>query len=210
MTSGTPIRNRSAIRLPSVARRAKGGNPQSAIVSLALCTLASACASSGATPRPFPVPGGAAVPGVEAPPIEAPRAGAPGTALDGISVAHTALALRGIRYRPGGTGPDVGFDCSGLVQYVYAQYGVSLPRLARDQFGAGEPVPSDRIAPGDLVFFETEGDTVSHVGIAVGGDQFVHAPNSRSAVRISSLDTPYWRDRFRGVRRVMDATETVD
>lgn len=190
-------------------------NP-SAIVVLALCTLAGACASTGAKPRPFPVPGGAESTGVEAPPIPAPDAVAPPGAVspsgaaDGIAVAHTALGLRGVRYRPGGTGPEVGFDCSGLVQYVYAQYGVYLPRLARDQYRAGQSVPAERLAPGDLVFFETERNQISHVGIFIGGERFVHAPNSRSAVRISSLDSPYWRDRFRGVRRVIDATETVD
>ncbi|HEX7086367.1 MAG TPA: C40 family peptidase [Vicinamibacterales bacterium] len=198
MTSRAPVRNQSAIR-----------DPKSAIVALALCTLATACASTGAKPRPFPVPGGADD-RVEAPPIPAPGPTSPSGAADGIAVAHTALGLRGIRYRPGGTGPDVGFDCSGFVQYVYAQYGVYLPRLARDQFRVGQSVPAERLEPGDLVFFQTEGREISHVGIFIGGERFVHAPNSRSAVRVSSLDSPYWRDRFRGVRRVIDATETVD
>ena len=123
---------------------------------------------------------------------------------DGYAIARTALALRGIPYRLGGTDPH-GFDCSGLVQYVFALNGLGLPRVVRDQYRYGEPVKLDALEPGDLVFFETQGDEVSHVGIAIGGDQFVHAPNSRGQVRISRLTSGYWGDRAIGARRLVMA-----
>src|SRR5665213_399889 len=89
--------------------------------------LAGACASSGAVPKPFPLPGGASV--AAAPP--APHADSGGT-VDGDAVRSTALSLRGTPYRNGGTTPASGFDCSGFTQYVFAQYGFALPREVRD------------------------------------------------------------------------------
>ena len=125
---------------------------------------------------------------------------------DGYAIARTALALRGIPYRLGGADPQ-GFDCSGLVQYVFALNGLGLPRVVRDQYRYGATVKLDQLEPGDLVFFETQGGEVSHVGIAIGGDQFVHAPNSRGQVRISRLTSGYWADRAVGARRLV-ATPT--
>jgi cell wall-associated NlpC family hydrolase len=121
---------------------------------------------------------------------------------DGYSIAHTALSFRGVPYRLGGADPSSGFDCSGLVHYVFALHGLSLPRVVRDQYRVGRPVDLDRLEPGDLIFFETEGDDVSHVGIAIGGDQFVHAPNSRGHVRTSRVTEGYWGERVVGARRV--------
>jgi cell wall-associated NlpC family hydrolase len=154
-----------------------------------LAALATGCASSGAVPRPFPTPG-------EAPASSSPSAGP----IDGYGIAGTALALQGIPYRSGGTDPS-GFDCSGLVQYVLQQHQIAWPRVVRDQFDAGRRIREEDIRPGDLVFFVTEGRDVTHVGIAIGGDQFVHAPNARGVVRVESLSAPYWRDRFVGARR---------
>lgn len=117
-------------------------------------------------------------------------------------VVAEAQALMGAAYRPGGAGPD-GFDCSGLVQYLYARYGVQLPRTSARQFTAGEGVSTRRILPGDLVFFRINGRSVSHVGLWLGDGRFLHAPSVGRHVRVDDLDTPYWSRRFAGVRRVI-------
>jgi cell wall-associated NlpC family hydrolase len=116
----------------------------------------------------------------------------------------TALALRGIAYRNGGSEPSRGFDCSGLVQWVFAQHGTALPRETREQYATGGNVGENEIQPGDLVFFETVGAGPSHVGIALGGGEFVHAPSSRGVVRVESYSTSeYWSERWLGARRVL-------
>lgn len=189
--------------------------------------VTSACASSGVvyTPRPFPMPGvggGVAIPApapadptaappTAAPPVvavvPAPKAGPaiPGVPArgtpDGYALSSAALSLRGAPYRFGGTDPN-GFDCSGLVSYVFGQHGLKMPREARDQFKVGKTVPRDRLEPGDLVFFTTVAPGASHVGIAIGGDQFVHAPSERGVVRVDQLSTQYWASRFIGAKRV--------
>lgn len=119
---------------------------------------------------------------------------------DGYAVSGTALALRGAPYRNGGTTPD-GFDCSGFVQYVFSQHGRAVPRETREQFRLGRSVKRSDLEPGDLVFFSTTAPGASHVGIAIGGDQFVHAPSSRGVVRVEHLSAEYWNDRFIGARR---------
>ena len=184
-----------------------------------LTFVATACASTGATPRPFPLPGGStasdprtapaapngpAAPGTTAPAPNAPnaRAAPSAAAFDGYSVSSTALSFRGAPYRNGGTDPDQGFDCSGFVQYVYGQYGVKMPRDVRQQFGVGNDVQPDALEPGDLVFFSTVAPGASHVGIAVGGDQFVHAPSTTGVVRVENLSATYWASRFVGAKRV--------
>jgi cell wall-associated NlpC family hydrolase len=121
--------------------------------------------------------------------------------LDSYALVGTALSLRGSPYRNGGTGPE-GFDCSGFTQYVFAQYGVSLPREARDQFRLGEVIRPQDLAPGDLVFFTTTAPGATHVAIAIGGDEFVHAPNSSGVVRVERLSSGYWAPRYVGARRV--------
>jgi cell wall-associated NlpC family hydrolase len=113
----------------------------------------------------------------------------------------TALALRGAPYRNGGSDPH-GFDCSGFTQYVFAQTGTALPREVREQFLVGIPVPLGQQQPGDLIFFTTTTPGASHVGIAVGGEQFVHAPSSRGVVRVESMSLPYWSRRLVGIRRI--------
>ena len=104
-------------------------------------------------------------------------------------------------YRNGGSDPS-GFDCSGFVQWVFAQNGFRLPREVRDQYQLGSAVDRDAVQPGDLVFFETVSRGASHVGIALGGNEFVHAPSSRGVVRVESFTIDYWRQRFVGARRV--------
>jgi cell wall-associated NlpC family hydrolase len=85
---------------------------------------------------------------------------------------------------------------------VFAQHGVSVPRTVSEQYQAGLPIPSDQLQPGDLVFFSTVTHGASHVGIAIGGDEFVHAPSGRGEVRVERLSTTYWAARFIGARRV--------
>jgi murein DD-endopeptidase len=164
---------------------------------------AAACASTGAVPRPFPTPdrpsAGRAAPPVPAPP-PAPGDALPAGPLEGHAIADTALSLRGVPYRLGGANP-AGFDCSGLVQYVLGRHGVSVPRVVTEQFRIGQEVRGD-LQPGDLVFFGVGSRRASHVGIAIGGDEFVHAPATGQSVRVDSLTASYWRDRYAGSRRV--------
>ena len=126
----------------------------------------------------------------------------PGTHEPPAAIAARARTLTGTAYRNGGTSP-AGFDCSGLVQYLYTYAGVSLPRTAEAQYGVGDEVDADALVPGDLVFFRIDGHRVSHVGIATGEGAFVHAPNERSRVRFDRLDSRYWAQRFAGGRRIV-------
>ena len=158
---------------------------------------AAGCATSGAVPRPFP---GAGDPPTAPRGAEPPAAPSPAY-FDREAVVRTALGFRGVPYRDGGSDPS-GFDCSGFVQYVFAQHGLGLPREVREQFRLGEDVDLRRIEPGDLVFFATVTPSASHVGVAIGGDEFVHAPSSRGRVRVERLSGGYWAARLVGVRRV--------
>jgi cell wall-associated NlpC family hydrolase len=197
-----------------------------AVIVIVASTFA-ACASSGVvyTPKPFPTPGGRG--GTVAIPAPADPAGpvaanppadpastvpppsnkpvplaAPGHGnADGYALSGTALSLRGAPYRNGGISPD-GFDCSGFVRYVYQQHGVAMPREVRDQFKVGKQIDRDRLEAGDLVFFSTVAPGASHVGIMIGGDQFVHAPSEKGVVRVESLSQQYWGSRFIGAKRV--------
>ena len=112
-----------------------------------------------------------------------------------------ALSYRGVPYRNGGSDPT-GFDCSGFVQWVFAQNGLHLPREVRDQYQLGSPIDRDAVQPGDLVFFETVSRGASHVGIALGGNEFVHAPSSTGEVRVERLASSYWGPRFVGAKRI--------
>lgn len=132
--------------------------------------------------------------------IAARRGDAP---FDRRSLAALALEYRGIPYRNGGADPT-GFDCSGFTQYVFAQFGVELPREVHDQFSVGTRIRSPQLSIGDLVFFETVGRGASHVAIFLGGGEFVHAPSSNGVVRVERLDSRYWSARFVGARRVAD------
>ena len=115
-----------------------------------------------------------------------------------------AIGLVGTPYKWGGNTPDSGFDCSGLVNFVFREMGhIKLPRTARDI--AALPVPKVRdnhLAPADLLFFGTA-QSVSHVGIYVGQGRFVHAPNSGGTVRLDDLNGFYWREHYLGARRVL-------
>ena len=122
---------------------------------------------------------------------------------EAAAIIETALALRGTPYRNGGSEPARGFDCSGLVQWVFAQHGTALPRETREQYAAGASIDEDDVRPGDLVFFETVSAGPSHVGIALGDGNFVHAPSSRGVVRVESYRrSTYWAERWLGARRI--------
>jgi cell wall-associated NlpC family hydrolase len=169
---------------------------------IVMAALSGACASTGATPRPFPTPKPAS--GAPAP-SPTPRPSAPGAksgSAIGYSITAMALDLRGRPYRNGGTDPS-GFDCSGFVQYVFAQHGVRMPRKVSEQFQEGKTVDASRLEPGDLVFFTTVAPGASHVGIALGGDEFVHAPSTTGEVRVERMSASYWSTRFVGARRVL-------
>ena len=126
----------------------------------------------------------------------------PGVHEPPAALAARARTLTGAAYRNGGSTP-AGFDCSGFVQYLYTYAGVALPRTAEAQFDVGEHIGERSISAGDLVFFRIDGQHVSHVGIALGDGAFVHAPNSRSTVRLDRLDSRYWSERFAGARRIV-------
>jgi len=113
----------------------------------------------------------------------------------------TALKFLGVPYRNGGSDPS-GFDCSGLVQYVFNSLGISLPREVRDQYDVGEDVKLEDVRAGDLLFFQTVSRGASHVGLAIGPGRFVHAPSSRGVVRVERYTGQYWASRFIGARRV--------
>ncbi len=121
----------------------------------------------------------------------------------GERIARAALAYRGGRYAFGGRGPRA-FDCSGLTQAICLQLGVVLQRTAAEQFTHGVPVPFERLAPGDLVFFRnTYKQGISHVGIYVGDGRFVHAANRKEGIIVSSLYEPYYAHRLAGARRMV-------
>lgn len=123
----------------------------------------------------------------------------------GDSVAMSEMAARLVRlsreqlgtpYQYGGSSPDEGFDCSGLVFYVHNRSGLYIPRSTDDQLSASTNVPLNAIRPGDLLFFRIDDDKPSHIGIYTGHGQFVHAPSSGKSVRQSRLSNPYWQKRL--------------
>lgn len=118
-------------------------------------------------------------------------------------LALRALSFIGVRYKWGGTSPDTGFDCSGLIRYVYAQItGQSLQGNAQEISRVGLSVNKSELQPGDLVFFNTLRRPFSHVGIYLGESRFVHAPSRGGSVEIVDMTERYWRSRYNGARRL--------
>jgi cell wall-associated NlpC family hydrolase len=115
----------------------------------------------------------------------------------GVKVAKFAKHLLGVRYVYGGTSPASGFDCSGLVRYVYAHFGVRLAHSSFAQFGSGFRVGRGGLKPGDLVFFHSLG----HVGIYIGEGRFIHAPHTGTRVRVESLGG-WYTSSYDGARRL--------
>ena len=120
------------------------------------------------------------------------------------AVLMRAISLVGTPYRYGGNTPDGGFDCSGLVNYVYRDMlDLKLPRTSGDLAAfQGPRIAPARLTAADLVFFGS-GGSVSHVGIYVGEGRFVHAPSSGGTVRLDRLDGPYWREHYSGAKRIL-------
>jgi cell wall-associated NlpC family hydrolase len=123
----------------------------------------------------------------------------PADASRGAQVVAIAMQYLGIPYVWGGASPSQGFDCSGLTMYVFAQIGVSLPHYAAAQYGMGVPVSKDQLESGDLVFFRGLG----HMGMYIGGGNFIHAPHTGDVVKISSLSESYYVSNWVGARRVL-------
>lgn len=127
-------------------------------------------------------------------------AGGPADPSSGGHPEVVAIAMRylGVPYQWGGASPSSGFDCSGLVMYVYAQVGIALPHNAALQYGYGTPVDRDSLRPGDLVFFNGLG----HNGIYIGGGQFIDAPKTGDVVKIENLNDSWWAASYVGARRL--------
>ena len=127
-----------------------------------------------------------------------------GRGADTAAITFRALGLVGTPYRWGGNTPESGFDCSGLVTYVFADMlDLRLPRTSRELARIqGPKIAPDHLTTGDLVFFGKNED-VWHVGIYVGEGRFVHAPSTGGTVRLDALDNPYWSRHYSGAKRVL-------
>ena len=119
------------------------------------------------------------------------------------NLAIQAISLIGIHYQRGGSSPEHGLDCSGLVRYVFKEaWGAELPRTSAEISKMGENIDKQDLQPGDLVFFNTLKHTFSHVGIYLGDNKFIHSPSAGGKVRVESMDLSYWKARFNGARRL--------
>ncbi|WP_243310563.1 C40 family peptidase [Fundidesulfovibrio agrisoli] len=125
--------------------------------------------------------------------------------MSGSTTNQRLLALAfsqiGTLYRPGGTEPSTGFDCSGFTTWVYSKLGVNLPRSSREQFQEGKVIAKSQLRKGDLVFFGNK-HRITHVGIYLEDNKFIHSSSSGDTVKISSLDEPTWERKYTGARRV--------
>jgi cell wall-associated NlpC family hydrolase len=115
-----------------------------------------------------------------------------------------ARTFWGLPYQWGGMSERRGVDCSGLVKMLFAKLHIQLPRSSREQIQSGKEISIDQLEMGDLVFFFTQGETPSHVGIYVGNNRFLHAEQKAGRVIITDLNQPWYAKRFLGARRVMD------
>ena len=182
---------------------------------MALARVSFRIPGAGATGQPAPASSTPRAAGEEQPfpaaPYDAARAAGASEEAARLtaSVVETALAAMGAPYNWGGTDQN-GFDCSGLIQYAYGQHGVVLPRISRDQMRMGRAVDrrADALRPGDVLGFSADGSSrITHVGLHVGDGQFIHS--SSTGVKLSSLgagdpDSRWWRDRWVGVRRIVE------
>jgi len=163
-------------------------------LALALAVLA---ACSSAPRRATPAPSALA---------NEPARGPAGDIAAANDVLFRAMALVGTPYRYGGNSPSGGFDCSGLVDYIYrSATGLALPRTsgAMADMDAPKVKRMNQLVSGDLVFFDI-GGRISHVGVYVGKGRFVHAPDTGGTVRLDTIDAPYWAEHFAFGRRVLD------
>ncbi|WP_318617934.1 C40 family peptidase [Sporosarcina sp. YIM B06819] len=124
-------------------------------------------------------------------------------------ISKTATSLKGVRYSYGGSTTS-GFDCSGYINYVFKENAISVARSSSSLYASGTAVDKANLEVGDLVFFNTTGKGVSHVGIYIGDGEFAHASTSRG-VRVDKLNDPhYWGDKYIGAKRVLDSVASAD
>ena len=175
------------VRMQEEERRRQVALAAEARARLAAQRLAAQNAAEAATVAPAASDAGV-IP--HAPPPDGSRAS---------QVIAIAMQYLGIPYVWGGASPSQGFDCSGLTTYVFAQIGISLPHHAASQYGYGVPVSREDLQPADLVFF----DGLGHMGMYIGGGQFIHAPHTGDVVKISSIYEDWYASRWVGARRVL-------
>ncbi len=151
---------------------------------------------------------------IVAPAMTAQAPSAPSTTLSErpsrTELALFAMGLIGAVYKPGGESPELGMDCSGFVRYVFHEVaGLKLPHNALALSKIHEVISKADLKPGDLVFFKTTRRVFSHVGIYLGGNEFIHASSSETGkVMISKLDNVYWSKHYEGARRILTASNT--
>ncbi len=185
----------AAAHYPGPSRAAPARRPW-LIAALLVAALITACGRDDVRPTP---------PRAQTPSVaRAWPATTPADPARANAVLMRAISLVGTPYRYGGNTPEAGFDCSGLVNYVFRDMlDLRLPRTSRDLAAwQGPRIDPGRLTTADLVFFGSDGN-VSHVGIYVGEGRFVHAPTTGGTVRLDRVDGPYWRERYSGAKRVL-------
>jgi cell wall-associated NlpC family hydrolase len=215
--SWTPPTNEAAVSAAApVAATAATAGTMSAVTTADTMSIATpkqgadANAGAGTLSLEISEAGAASQPGAAGGAVaEALPAGGGGDATAGakaVAALDEAMKYKGTDYVWGGSSPQTGFDCSGLVQWAYAKQGIEIPRVTDQQILAknGDNVGRKDLVPGDLVFFRDPSGYVHHVGISMGGDKFLHAPHTGDVVKESSLDEPYYAQQFAGGRRFDD------
>jgi cell wall-associated NlpC family hydrolase len=139
-----------------------------------------------------------------------PEESAPASQTGRYKLAKAARTFLGLPYRWGGMSERRGADCSGLVKMIFAKLHIELPRTSRDQIQTGEEVPMESLETGDLVFFSSDGNTPTHVGVYLGDHQFLHAEKKAGRVIITDLSHPWYSRRFISARRVVDVLKYDD
>ena len=124
----------------------------------------------------------------------------------GQTAIRSTVQFLGLSYLWGGTSPQTGFDCSGLVQYVYGRLGVPLPRVAEDQAKVGQFVPRDQLQPGDALFFADSSGYIHHEGLYLGHNKMIHSPKTGDVVKISDITSAYYTSQYAGARRYSPST----
>lgn len=169
------------------------------------------CASVPPSTDPLPAIEASKTDRLAAPAPGAPASPATAPSPHSADLLFQAIATAGVDYRNGGRNHQTGFDCSGLVAFVFREaYGLDLPHNSKAQSAYGDAVDAQDLQAGDLVFFNTQRTPYSHVGIYLGEGKFIHAPRTGAAVRTDNLRARYWSTRFDGARRIVPAVVAVD